>query len=163
MIRDDHLHMFTHMRSNDAYWGLPHDVFAFTMLQEIVACDLSVELGIYHHSVGSMHLYAGYRKNAERFLSEGWQSTAISEMPSMPYGDPWGSIGLLLEAEKEIRLGQGTGEEITERLPDYWADLVRLLRVFGLQKEGRRGEIPALRSAMTSDRYDHFIEAQMKG
>ena len=28
MIRSKRLNMFTTMRSNDAYWGLPHDVFA---------------------------------------------------------------------------------------------------------------------------------------
>lgn len=33
LLRDGLLHLIAHMRSNDAYWGLPHDVFAFTMLQ----------------------------------------------------------------------------------------------------------------------------------
>ncbi|MDB5283954.1 MAG: hypothetical protein JWO06_3029, partial [Bacteroidota bacterium] len=33
-IRHCKLHMYTTMRSNDAFKGLPHDVFAFTMLQE---------------------------------------------------------------------------------------------------------------------------------
>ena len=35
--RGRRLHMVASMRSNDAYIGLPHDVFAFTMIQEIVA------------------------------------------------------------------------------------------------------------------------------
>lgn len=34
LIRDGHLHLSVTMRSNDAYFGLPHDVFCFTMLQE---------------------------------------------------------------------------------------------------------------------------------
>src|SRR5690606_4963573 len=34
-IRDDKLIMMTSMRSNDAFLGLPHDIFCFTMLQEI--------------------------------------------------------------------------------------------------------------------------------
>jgi thymidylate synthase len=42
MIRGQRLHMFTNMRSNDAFLGLPHDVFAFTMLQEIVARTLNL-------------------------------------------------------------------------------------------------------------------------
>lgn len=37
MNRQSRLHMVVNMRSNDVYWGLPHDVFCFTMLQEIVA------------------------------------------------------------------------------------------------------------------------------
>src|SRR5262245_55123087 len=45
MIRRGRLHAVTYMRSNDAFLGLPHDIFAFTMLQEILARSLSVELG----------------------------------------------------------------------------------------------------------------------
>ena len=44
MIRNRKLHLFAYMRSNDAYLGLPHDVFAFTMLQEYMARILGVEL-----------------------------------------------------------------------------------------------------------------------
>ena len=57
MIRKSRLNMFTNMRSNDAFLGLPHDVFSFTMLQEIVARTLGIELGSYKHAVGSLHLY----------------------------------------------------------------------------------------------------------
>ena len=57
LIRSDHLEMITNMRSNDAYVGLPHDVFCFTMIQEIVARHLDVEPGVYRHIVGSLHLY----------------------------------------------------------------------------------------------------------
>ena len=49
--------MVVHMRSNDAYIGLAHDVFAFTFMQEIVARDVGLDLGTYTHSVGSLHLY----------------------------------------------------------------------------------------------------------
>ena len=37
LVRKDQLHALTCMRSNDAYFGLPHDIFCFTMLQELVA------------------------------------------------------------------------------------------------------------------------------
>ena len=56
MIRKDRLDMVTSMRSNDAYKGLPHDVFSFTMLQEIAARMLKVELGDYNHFAASLHL-----------------------------------------------------------------------------------------------------------
>ena len=38
--------LVVHMRSNDVFMGFPHDVFAFTMIQEILANDLGVKLGI---------------------------------------------------------------------------------------------------------------------
>lgn len=40
LVRDDRLHMLTNMRSHDAYTGMPHDFFCFTMIQEIVARSL---------------------------------------------------------------------------------------------------------------------------
>ena len=38
-IRNGKLHLSVTLRSNDAYLGLPHDVFCFTMLQEIMHVD----------------------------------------------------------------------------------------------------------------------------
>src|SRR5207245_2696775 len=102
MLRQDKLHMFTNMRSNDAFVGLPHDFFCFTMLQEIVARTLSTELGTYKHAVGSLHLYDVNIEAAQQFLDEGWQSTE-APMPPMPKGDPWPAIDLLLKAESSIR------------------------------------------------------------
>jgi thymidylate synthase len=57
LLRSGHLHLVVYMRSNDVYFGLTHDVFAFTMVQEIVARELEVEPGRYVHMVGSLHLY----------------------------------------------------------------------------------------------------------
>lgn len=34
LLRDGQLDAVLHMRSNDAFWGLPYDVFLFTMLQD---------------------------------------------------------------------------------------------------------------------------------
>ena len=42
-IRDSCVHLIVTMRSNDAYLGLPHDIFCFTMLQEIIARSLDQE------------------------------------------------------------------------------------------------------------------------
>jgi len=81
------LHMHTNMRSNDAFLGLPHDVFAFTMLQELLARTVGSEVGKYCHSVGSLHLYDEHRSQARAYLDEGYQSHV--EMPAMPTGDPW--------------------------------------------------------------------------
>lgn len=57
LIRDNRLHLIATMRSNDAWLGLPYDVFAFTCLQWLVASALQIEPGTYTHQVGSMHLY----------------------------------------------------------------------------------------------------------
>ena len=56
-IRNGALHMTTVMRSNDAVWGFCNDVFAFTCLQELIANELGVKLGQYHHFAASLHVY----------------------------------------------------------------------------------------------------------
>ncbi len=57
LIRNGKLDMITTMRSNDIVLGFVYDVFSFTMLQEILANELHVEVGTYYHNVGSMHIY----------------------------------------------------------------------------------------------------------
>lgn len=46
-LRKNRLYALTSMRSNDAFLGLPHDIFAFTMLQEIIAQSIGAKLGTY--------------------------------------------------------------------------------------------------------------------
>jgi thymidylate synthase len=63
-IRRGRLDMHITMRSNDVWLGLPYDLFTATLLQEVMAGWLGVELGIYHHHVDSLHLYAQHDQAA---------------------------------------------------------------------------------------------------
>jgi thymidylate synthase len=159
MARGGRLHMMTSMRSNDAYRGLPHDVFAFTWLEEVVARSISLELGHYHHAVGSLHLYERDNRGAREFLNEGWQEKMA--MPSMPTGDPWPSIAWLLAAEHSIRTGE-LSPAVGGGLDPYWTDLARLLRIHSLLKTGNLREIVTEKNAMASPVYDAFIRAKTR-
>lgn len=155
MIRQRRLHMFTNMRSNDAFRGLPHDIFAFTMLQEIIARTLGVELGSYKHAVGSLHLYDENRDSAKQFLDEGYQSKV--QMPPMPVGDPWPSISLLLAAESKIRRGKETNFN-TLKIDPYWADLVRILQIFQYTNNiDKISKVPNIKRKMHSNIYTPYI------
>jgi thymidylate synthase len=160
MIRRDQLLMFVNMRSNDAYRGLPHDIFAFTMLQEITARELGVEIGTYKHSVGSLHLYEENIESAKQFMSEGWQSTKEA-MPAMPAGDPQPNINLALELEASIRVDGVCNAANLKKLDPYWADLVRLLQVYRHKKHSdsqTADAIRAIRQDMNSPIYSPFID-----
>lgn len=159
-LREGRLHMLTSMRSNDVYIGLPHDVFAFTMLQEIIARDIGVELGTYKHAVGSMHLYDRDRDAADSFLSEGWQSTKIA-MPPMPLGDPWPGIHSFLGAEEAIRTGSTAELGEIGALDNYWADLIRLLQVLRYAKERDLTGIKYLRESMAWTPYRAYIDRRI--
>lgn len=157
MLRGGSLHMFTNMRSNDALWGVAHDFFCFTMLQEIIARDLGVELGTYKHAVGSLHLYDESIETAKRFLAEGWQSTEAT-MPAMPIGDPWPGIRVLLKAESIIRCGGSLDSALLSGMDPYWADLIRLLEILRYKKEKDPIRITEVRAKMSSKVYDPFID-----
>jgi thymidylate synthase len=160
LVRAGSLHLITHMRSNDIHLGLPHDLFAFTMLQELVASALGLPLGSYVHVAGSLHLYCKDRPKAEAYLAEGWHSNI--EMPAMPRGDPWPSVRKLLAVEASLRAGS---DPLSADLDAhaYWRDLTQLLAIFALIKRDRRAEIPSVKARLSDHRYDVFIEDRAGG
>ncbi len=159
LIRDQHLHLICSMRSNDCFIGFPHDVFAFTMIQEIVARELDVEIGTYHHYAASFHLYEGNRKSAEKYLSEGWQSTK-QKMPPMPIGTQQNAIKAASALEAEIRLGKDVNLD-ESGLEKYWLDLLRLLQIYALEKREQLDKIEALAAKMSDPIYNIFIQDRL--
>lgn len=156
VVRNRRLHMLTSMRSNDAWLGLPHDVFAFTMIQELVARSLGIELGEYRHSVGSLHLYERDDKKAIRYLDEGWQHGR--PMPPMPQGDPWASVQTLLKFEDAVRNGDAGAMDPREFMEPYWADLATLLTIYKAGKTtGNQNEIKRLKRRLSNDVYAMYI------
>jgi thymidylate synthase len=158
LIRKGYLHAIIHMRSNDAFVGLPHDVFAFTFLQEILARTLGVKLGTYKHAVGSLHVYDDDLPKVKRFIGEGWQARIA--MPEMPSENPWRNITKLLKAEEKIRKGQGASS-VAQGLSPYWADLVRLLQIFALTKA--RKPVSSLTNKMKTGVYNSYIRKRVAG
>lgn len=155
LVRGGRLLLLTSMRSNDAYFGLAHDIFAFTMLQELMARSLGVDVGSYQHSIGSLHLYDSHRKAARAYLREGWQETI--SMPPMPSGDPWKAVKAVGTFEKALRL---TGKVAPSRpaLDPYWMDLVRLLGVYRAFRDGDAAAIVKIRGEMSARVFDPYIE-----
>lgn len=76
LIRDRRLHLHVLMRSNDIFWGMPYDVFSFTVLQELMYLQLLESgvkldgLGSYHHTCGSLHMYDYHFEDAIKILDE---------------------------------------------------------------------------------------------
>jgi thymidylate synthase len=161
MIRAGQLNMVTVMRSNDAYLGLSHDVFAFTMIQEILARILKMEAGTYTHFVGSLHLYTKHRNAVHKYLQEGWQPTQNVAMPPMPNGDPMPSVRALLRAEAAIRRGRDP-KQLLDGLHPYWQDLGRLLQVYRSFQDRDNREITRIRKKMTSAVYDQYITKKVR-
>jgi thymidylate synthase len=130
LIRDDRLQAIVYMRSNDAIWGLPYDVFLFTMLQELLALELGTDLGSYFHLVGSLHLYKRHFELAERI---------VASKSSFPYGMPpmreHGQLTSFLALEQKIRVREQIDTEVG-KLDPYWDHLLGVLKWYSLGKEG---------------------------
>jgi thymidylate synthase len=155
LIRQNKLLMFTYMRSNDAYMGLPHDIYAFTMLQEIAARRLNVEVGAYHHLVGSLHLYEGDEEKIKLYLSEGLQDRRA--MPKMPPGDPAEAIVILLKAEELIRTGKPLPVDFETGLASYWKDLILLLKIYRAGKDDDQEAIELLKEKISHGYYGTYV------
>lgn len=67
LFREEALHMICTMRSNDIWYGTPHNVMMFTFLQRAMAGWLGVPVGNYIHRVGSMHMYKDHADKAHDF------------------------------------------------------------------------------------------------
>ena len=123
--RRERLHLVAMMRSNDAYLGFPHDVYCFTMIQELVARSLGIQVGEYHHFATSLHLYEHDQDKVSAYLDEGFQSPTFA-MPKMPSGCQLANLRAFLDTEQSIRNGTiAAAAQI--KLPEYWRDLALVL------------------------------------
>jgi thymidylate synthase len=160
-VREGRLCAVVYMRSNDAYLGLPHDVFAFTFLQELIARSLGVPLGSYVHVAGSFHVYETKLALVREFLDEGWQSNA--PMPSMPIGDPWQAVGRLLELERAIRVHAVEPVAATFDSEPYWGDIGRLLALYAVIRRGRSGDARVLKKGLNTRVFDVLVDDRLDG
>lgn len=130
LVRDSRLHAVVSMRSNDVIWGLPYDVFLFTMFQELLASELGLGLGAYTHMVGSLHLYEKHYELARRIIAV--PDVPVFEMPQMEHR---GELDAFLELEARLRTGPSIDLEEALSLHPYWRDLFAVLQWFRRAKD----------------------------
>lgn len=97
-IKNKKLELDVTMRSNDAWRGLPYDLFQFTQLQLTVANVLRLEPGRYRHHTYSLHLYEDDAKDA---MNVYMQPLPMSKLISfMPVGFSNNSIEAVMQRAK---------------------------------------------------------------
>jgi thymidylate synthase len=135
-VRSGRLDMFTTMRSQDAWLGLPYDLFATTLLHELMAGWLGVDLGTYHHHVDSLHLYQEYLDAATRLP----EAVAESE-PMDPLTVAWNGLPALLSGV--------IGGDAPQDTSAGWATFAAVMASYRLWSDGDRDQ--ARSSASTID------------
>jgi len=161
VIREKGLKMAVFMRSNDAYIGLPHDIFCFTMLQEIVARELNVELADYFHFVGSLHLYETSEDLARGYLQEGLQSLRV-EMPKLPNGSQFEQLKIVKRLEKMLREEKVINTEDYNALSQYWKDIVLLLQIHSKFKMEDFESIDLLKDELSYKEFKQIVEDKLR-
>jgi thymidylate synthase len=123
LLRDKRLTAFCTMRSQDAWLGLPYDVFVGTVIQELMASWVGAEVGEYHHTVDSLHLYESDLSAARAIVTS---SAAPREM--QPLSCPWHELDRVVS------------DAIGNRLPpDHsFAPLMLAMESYRQWKSGRR-------------------------
>jgi thymidylate synthase len=122
-IRDAELHMSTHMRSNDLWWGWSYDAFQFMQLQCTVANVLGLRPGPYVHYVNSLHLYERDMNSALELVErDSPKNVALSGIGSV--ADSWADIQqeaytYFYGPEKKYMLSDSE-VFMQERMKGYW-------------------------------------------
>lgn len=137
-LRDGKLHLVTTMRSSDIILGLPYDVIAFTVFQELMALELGVELGTYTHVSNSLHVYERDFERVRKIIDEDVAACAVERpMPRMTSMPSLESLTLAEAALRRAQSGQEIGRVIDAMQArqsifdpescQYWTDWIRVL------------------------------------
>jgi thymidylate synthase len=138
-IRDERLEWMQVMRSNDLFLGLPYNLVQFTVLQELIAGWVGVEIGAYHHISDSLH---GYMHNVEsiRLASH---ATPISNKDSLraSWDESFRYFRVIEAAMTAMIEGQSNpkhyGSEIEDAsLPSSYANLWRVVAADDARRRG---------------------------
>lgn len=100
LLRDSRLNAVVTMRSSDIWLGLPYDFFNFSMFTNILAAQLSAQVGWVSFNLGSSHLYDINLEDARAVLKAP-DSLEIVESPRLTEPPPtW--LEKVLTGEDEI-------------------------------------------------------------
>jgi thymidylate synthase len=146
-LRDGSLHMHTTMRSQDLWLGFCYDIFAATVLHELLAGWLGAQLGRYVLSVDSLHLYAADITRAQSLPP---RVTPGPQMPSL--ATPAATFDRLLAA---VINGGNPGSP-------GWSELAAVMASYRARKSGDPGtartlaDVPGPLAAALNRWYSHL-------
>ena len=79
----------------------------------------------------------------------------------MPLGNQFENLAKVLKAEKALRKGHTA--KTPPSLPEYWQDIIQLLRIHKADQAGATSkQIKRLRMSMHSDAYGPYIETKQR-
>lgn len=126
LIRDGRLHLYVHMRSNDAFLGLPYDIFLFTILQEIMSVQIGIPLGEYVHMANSMHIYERDLDKIDKMYAGPFASGEQQQITNLD------DLEILKELEILLQLDQNRDVQLPNSSP--WREMAEVILTYNRQK-----------------------------
>lgn len=139
-VRDGSLEWTQVMRSNDLFRGVPYNFVQFTVLQEVMAGWLDLEVGSYDHLSDSLHVYEDDFGALKGF--DGRVETAPNtDSLRLPKEESDGAFAVLekrLDAMTDDRLTEGRMRELMEGngLPEAFKNLFRIAAADSARRRG---------------------------
>jgi thymidylate synthase len=156
-IRKGKLNMTVFMRSNDVWLGTVYDVYNFTMMQEIMAGMLGIEVGKYTHIVDSLHLYAEHFEIAKEIIKNPYINTSPI-LDARITDDLHNEIARVMNIELTTRkISEVLTLEIIEKMlndikNEYWRSCAALIATYNFRKVGRsQEELDKLKTYITNE------------
>jgi thymidylate synthase len=149
--RNGRLIATTVMRSNNAFLLLPFNVFEFSLIAEMVAVSVGMELGSYVHFAASMHVYDSQRDPAQRVI-DAYRTGMLNRNPPpsmdcIPADPPpleqarkLAQLEAVLRHDHDALHAQNTADLLARgqaELHPYWLGFYRVLLAHALTKADR--------------------------
>lgn len=160
-IRNNKLNMTVFMRSNDIMKGFPYDTYNFTMMQEIMAGKLGVEMGKYTHIADSLHIYEDdfdWAKDIIDYKGKNLYDNQTLLDARLSEADLYDEMNKVFDIESLTRLQSDIVKvEVIEEMlnkfsNEYWKSVSAIIATYNLRKAGRdQSELDKLKSYITNE------------
>jgi thymidylate synthase len=132
MIRDGKLDWMQIIRSNDIVWGLPYNFIQWTILQEYIATELGIPMGVLTLVQDSLHVYEEFYKDVENIEFFNMYDTFTHE-ECFPMRS---SLKDIIYWEKVVRTSGTSIPLFRDKEHDFWTEVIAVFNAYGRFKRG---------------------------
>lgn len=154
-VRDGKLEWTQVMRSNDLFLGLPYNFVQFTILQEVIAGWLGLEVGVYDHLSDSLHVYEKDMEDLEGHdrWTESVSNTDSLRLPKEDSDEAFAELERCLDVMTDESLTEGRMRGLVRHggLPEAFKNLLRIAAADSARRRGWSGLSEAAVGECTND------------
>jgi hypothetical protein len=159
LVRNKLVHMNTYMRSQDLMTGFLYDTMQFRLFQEIMAGWLGLDVGDYHHFVGSLHIYEKDIEKTQTIFTNTDYRDIYQHYKTfdarLPYNQWVYMMEILTHIENFSRQGLISRSmrflKKLENINQFWLDLAKAIISINAGKYGNIGIAKVLAEGIKSD------------